>query len=102
MLACLGDQARRRPLSCWAAADPGAGCLACCRHPAPRPAARAQEQGIPLEARHYNWYFKVLAREPSKGVEAVQVMMAARYGPSSRPNTETYNLMIEARREPQP
>jgi hypothetical protein len=60
-------------------------------------ATRAQEQGIPLEARHYNWYFKVLAREPSKGVEAVQVMMAARYGPTSRPTTETYNLMIEAR-----
>jgi len=74
-------------------ASPAAGARRLRRDP-----TRAQEQGIPLEARHYNWYFKVLAREPSKGVEAVQVMMAARYGPTSRPTTETYNLMIEARR----
>ena len=65
-------------------------------------ALHAQEQGVPLEARLYNPYLKVLGRETLAAMELLQEIRTGRYGAASRPNVETFNGIIEARPPPAP
>ena len=57
---------------------------------------------MPLEARLYNPYLKVLARETLAAMELLQEIRTGRYGAASRPNVETFNGIIEARIPPAP
>ena len=56
---------------------------------------RVQEQGVPLEARLYNPYLKVLARETDTAMDLLQQIRTGRYGAASRPNVATFNGIIE-------
>lgn len=57
---------------------------------------------MPLEARLYNPYLKVLGRETLAAMELLQEIRTGRYGAASRPNVETFNGIIEARAPPAP